>query len=134
MRRALTQRTIEVLRKLLAGIRNSFRKPSPPAHALGFQGLDVIKSLVRGLRYEELSQLIGKTIIVNSLASAENDVREALQANYPFIGSLIPEEHVGAFRKYGILDLSFEVGETVPDVKPKDIRFLKSMGFIADAN
>lgn len=113
-------------------IREMLGRPAvtEPQHRI--PSLSVIKHIVRRLRYQELGALIGKQIVINSLDSVEADVREALRIEYPFIGALNSQSFAFGFRKYGMLDLTFAVGESCPQVRLQEIRFLKQMGFLSD--
>lgn len=95
-------------------------------------GLSVIKRLLRGLRYTELSHLIGLEIEIDSLEKLRNNLDKLLIEHKQPVASLLSEHPDVPFRKYGILDLAFEVLNTDHPIDRKPARFLKEMGFLPD--
>lgn len=110
------------------------REPRPnlglPPNAI--PGLSVIKNLIRELRYSELRSLIGLEIEIESMDSAGESLRRLLlDLNQP-VASLLTEHPDVPFRKYGILDIDFEVQSSDIPGGRKSVRFLKEMGFLPD--
>jgi hypothetical protein len=94
-----------------------------------------IKTVVRELKYLELSNVIGSKILIQSFPSVEKDVQTALQArSIHFLRGLLTAEgtNYGSLKKYRLLDLSFDTVCPLPEADSIDAHFLKNVGYLSD--
>jgi hypothetical protein len=99
------------------------------------KAFSAIKTVLRELKYLELTNVIGSKILIHSLATVEKEVQTVLQANtILFVGLLQTDEgtNQGSLKKYRLLDLVFDATSLLPETRSIDARFLKNTGYLPD--
>lgn len=96
----------------------------------------LVKRLARELRYRPLPELVGQEIMIHSVESVEEDLREALapflpgQAQYEWPHSPFLERTLA---KYGILDVTFRAPASLLQGEAEQgVPLLKKLGFLPD--
>ncbi|MEZ4669182.1 MAG: hypothetical protein R3E39_14845 [Anaerolineae bacterium] len=98
----------------------------------------LVKQIVRGVKYRELSAYIGQTVLINSVESIEADLRDAIIPRLSVNCSLLSKERrfvEVALAKYGLVDLEFQVNESYFESDfTTGIQVLKSNRFFTTDN
>ncbi len=95
----------------------------------------LFRKVVRGLKYREITPLIGKSIIITDRVLIANEANKFVSSFFSHCEYSSPEQEFleGQIAKYGILDLRFSAPQTMLDVDAQSgVAILRSLHFVDD--
>lgn len=97
-----------------------------------FEGVDpkvlrAVRALARELRYRELTRIVGRRVLVESVDAIDRSVRRVVP-EIPGDAELISTNMSGTLAKYGILDLQYRLPAL--DAPPAGWRTLRALGLL----
>jgi hypothetical protein len=95
--------------------------------------LSLVKTIAKNIKYQELSELIGKTVTINSIDTLPDDIRRdlGLFANTRWLTK--DEKFLrGAIAKYGLIDLDYLYYGELPPTAESGIKLIRRFHLVQE--